>query len=168
MLLRSGLADLLEDSGELADVLCEFDAVIEDFSSPIKERHFQYEEHLEKMKRRSSTSISDSESKKASSSFSVFLFSRHIVHRRHQPKSSIKNNLQDRQSSSYDRSGALASQSGGCEFDPGWRQLFLSLGTMRICLLNKTPPWQQEGHPASNHAAPFSCPDSTPRGIMGS
>ncbi|XP_032082497.1 regulator of cell cycle RGCC [Thamnophis elegans] len=53
---------LLEDGGELADVLYEFDAVIEDFSSPTKEKHFQYEEHLEKMKRRSSTSISDSES----------------------------------------------------------------------------------------------------------
>ncbi|XP_063160367.1 regulator of cell cycle RGCC [Candoia aspera] len=57
-----GSPDLLEDGGELAEVLCEFDAVIEDFSSPIKERHFQYEEHLEQMKRRSSTSISDSES----------------------------------------------------------------------------------------------------------
>ncbi|XP_015666541.1 regulator of cell cycle RGCC [Protobothrops mucrosquamatus] len=54
--------DLSEDGGELAEVLGEFDAVMEDFSSPVKERHFQYEEHLEKMKRRSSASISDSES----------------------------------------------------------------------------------------------------------
>uniref|UniRef100_A0A670Z4K2 Regulator of cell cycle n=1 Tax=Pseudonaja textilis TaxID=8673 RepID=A0A670Z4K2_PSETE len=71
--------DSLEDGGELADVLCEFDAVIEDFSSPIKERHFHYEEHLEKMKRRSSTSISDSESKKASIFF--FGLSLFVAHR---------------------------------------------------------------------------------------
>ncbi|XP_078246852.1 regulator of cell cycle RGCC isoform X1 [Pogona vitticeps] len=51
--------DVIEDGGELAEVLCEFDAVLEDFSSPIKERHFQYEEHLERMKRRSSASVSD-------------------------------------------------------------------------------------------------------------
>lgn len=52
-------SDLLKDAGELTEVLCEFDAVIEDFSSPINERHFQYEEHLERMKRRSSASVSD-------------------------------------------------------------------------------------------------------------
>ncbi|KAF7238646.1 Regulator of cell cycle RGCC [Varanus komodoensis] len=66
----AGGPDLLEDGGELAEVLCEFDAVIEDFSSATNERHFQYEEHLERMKRRSSASasdcsaISDSESEK--------------------------------------------------------------------------------------------------------
>lgn len=74
MLLSSGLADLLADGGELAEVLGEFDAVIEDFSTPVQERHFQYEEHLEKMKRRSSTSISDSESKDLSSPFLSFPF----------------------------------------------------------------------------------------------
>uniref|UniRef100_A0A8C3RQY5 Regulator of cell cycle RGCC n=1 Tax=Chelydra serpentina TaxID=8475 RepID=A0A8C3RQY5_CHESE len=41
-------------------VLGEFDAVIEDFSSPVSKRHFQYEEHLARMKRRSSASVSDS------------------------------------------------------------------------------------------------------------
>uniref|UniRef100_A0A8D0GTI5 Regulator of cell cycle n=1 Tax=Sphenodon punctatus TaxID=8508 RepID=A0A8D0GTI5_SPHPU len=52
--------DLLDDAGELAEVLGEFDAVIEDFSSPINKHHFQYQEHLERMKRRSSASVSDS------------------------------------------------------------------------------------------------------------
>ncbi|XP_053168141.1 regulator of cell cycle RGCC [Hemicordylus capensis] len=55
----AGGKDFLEDAGELAEVLCEFDAVIEDFSSPVNERHFQYEEHLERMKRRSSASVSE-------------------------------------------------------------------------------------------------------------
>ncbi|XP_066478555.1 regulator of cell cycle RGCC [Tiliqua scincoides] len=55
----AGGKDLLRDGGELTEVLCEFDAVIEDFSSPINERHFQYEEHLERMKRRSSATVSD-------------------------------------------------------------------------------------------------------------
>ncbi|XP_019385394.1 PREDICTED: regulator of cell cycle RGCC isoform X2 [Crocodylus porosus] len=51
---------LLEDAGDLADALGEFNAVLEDFSSPIDKRHFQYEEHLARMKRRSSASVSDS------------------------------------------------------------------------------------------------------------
>uniref|UniRef100_A0A8D0EE36 Regulator of cell cycle n=1 Tax=Salvator merianae TaxID=96440 RepID=A0A8D0EE36_SALMN len=55
----TGGKDFVEAGGELAEVLCEFDAVIEDFSSPVNERHFQYEEHLEQMKRRSSASVSD-------------------------------------------------------------------------------------------------------------
>ncbi|KAJ7324545.1 hypothetical protein JRQ81_017565 [Phrynocephalus forsythii] len=55
----AGGQDVIEDGGELAEVLYEFDAVLEDFSSPINERNFQYEEHLERMKRRSSASISD-------------------------------------------------------------------------------------------------------------
>ncbi|CAM4412721.1 regulator of cell cycle RGCC [Lepidochelys kempii] len=56
----SGPAALRADAGELAEVLGEFDAVIEDFSSPVSKRHFQYEEHLARMKRRSSASVSDS------------------------------------------------------------------------------------------------------------
>ncbi|XP_043927635.1 regulator of cell cycle RGCC [Protopterus annectens] len=44
----------------LSDVLCEFNAVIEDFSSPIHKRNFRYDEHLKSMKRRSSASVSDS------------------------------------------------------------------------------------------------------------
>ncbi|XP_037022168.2 regulator of cell cycle RGCC [Artibeus jamaicensis] len=47
-------------AGDLTDALCEFDAVLADFSSPFHERHFCYEEHLEHMKRRSSASVSDS------------------------------------------------------------------------------------------------------------
>ncbi|KAM9173166.1 regulator of cell cycle RGCC [Pangshura tecta] len=54
-----GAAALRADAGELAEVLGEFDAVIEDFSSPVGKRHFQYEEHLARMKRRSSASVSD-------------------------------------------------------------------------------------------------------------
>lgn len=46
--------------GDLTDALCEFDAVLADFASPFHERHFHYEEHLERMKRRSSASVSDS------------------------------------------------------------------------------------------------------------
>ncbi|KAM7178351.1 regulator of cell cycle RGCC [Macrochelys suwanniensis] len=57
---RPGPAALRADAGELAEVLGEFDAVIEDFSSPVSKRHFQYEEHLARMKRRSSASVSDS------------------------------------------------------------------------------------------------------------
>jgi len=49
----------LEDDG-LNAVLCEFDAVIEDFTSPVEKRHFRYDEHLKTMKRRSSASVSDS------------------------------------------------------------------------------------------------------------
>lgn len=48
------------DAGDLSDALCEFDAVLADFASPFHERHFHYEEHLERMKRRSSASVSDS------------------------------------------------------------------------------------------------------------
>lgn len=47
-------------AGDLTDALCEFDAVLADFASPFHERHFRYEEHLERMKRRSSASVSDS------------------------------------------------------------------------------------------------------------
>ncbi|XP_020920807.1 regulator of cell cycle RGCC isoform X1 [Sus scrofa] len=47
-------------AGDLTDALCEFDAVLADFASPFHERHFHYEEHLERMKRRSSASVSDS------------------------------------------------------------------------------------------------------------
>lgn len=51
---------------DLNDVLCEFDAVIEDFTSPVEKRHFRYDEHLKTMKRRSisvsDSGISDSES----------------------------------------------------------------------------------------------------------
>lgn len=45
---------------DLDDVLCEFDAVIEDFKSPVEKRHFRYDEHLKTVKRRSSASVSDS------------------------------------------------------------------------------------------------------------
>ncbi|XP_029937039.1 regulator of cell cycle RGCC [Myripristis murdjan] len=48
------------DEEDLSDVLCEFDAVIEDFTSPVDKRHFRYDEHLKTMKRRSSASVSDS------------------------------------------------------------------------------------------------------------
>lgn len=50
----------LEDDDDLNAVLCEFDAVIEDFTSPVEKRHFRYDEHLKTMKRRSSASVSDS------------------------------------------------------------------------------------------------------------
>ncbi|XP_056663905.1 regulator of cell cycle RGCC isoform X1 [Monodelphis domestica] len=49
-------------AADLSDVLCEFDEVMADFSSPFHERHFEYEEHLKRMKRRSSASVSDSSS----------------------------------------------------------------------------------------------------------
>nr|XP_043873924.1 regulator of cell cycle RGCC isoform X3 [Solea senegalensis] len=45
---------------DLNDALCEFDAVMEDFKSPVEKRHFRYDEHLKTMKRRSSASVSDS------------------------------------------------------------------------------------------------------------
>lgn len=45
---------------DLDDVLCEFDAVIEDFTSPVEKRHFRYDEHLKTVKRRSCASVSDS------------------------------------------------------------------------------------------------------------
>lgn len=47
-------------AADLTDALCEFDAVLADFASPFHQRHFHYEEHLERMKRRSSASVSDS------------------------------------------------------------------------------------------------------------
>ncbi|XP_062437398.1 regulator of cell cycle RGCC [Rhea pennata] len=50
---------LLEDGGELAEALGEFDAVLQDFSCPPGRRRFHYGEHLERMKRRSSASVSD-------------------------------------------------------------------------------------------------------------
>ncbi|XP_061826787.2 regulator of cell cycle RGCC [Nerophis lumbriciformis] len=50
----------LLDVDDLDDVLCEFDAVIEDFTSPLEKRHFRYDEHLRTVKRRSSASVSDS------------------------------------------------------------------------------------------------------------
>nr|XP_057938898.1 regulator of cell cycle RGCC [Doryrhamphus excisus] len=50
----------LVDVDDLDDVLCEFDAVIEDFTSPLEKRHFRYDEHLRTVKRRSSASVSDS------------------------------------------------------------------------------------------------------------
>ncbi|KAG8452288.1 hypothetical protein GDO86_004190 [Hymenochirus boettgeri] len=52
------LAVFIEE--DLNEVLCEFDAVIADFSSPFNKRRFHYDEHLQTMKRRSSASISDS------------------------------------------------------------------------------------------------------------
>ncbi|XP_006003552.1 regulator of cell cycle RGCC [Latimeria chalumnae] len=57
--VKSPRKSLAEDL-DLNAVLCEFDAVIEDFSSPVSKRQFRYDEHLKTMKRRSSTSVSDS------------------------------------------------------------------------------------------------------------
>lgn len=48
------------NEADLNDALCEFDAVIEDFTSPVEKRHFRYDEHLKTVKRRSSASVSDS------------------------------------------------------------------------------------------------------------
>ncbi|KAJ8351697.1 hypothetical protein SKAU_G00231730 [Synaphobranchus kaupii] len=53
-------SQFLEDDDDLNAVLCEFDAVIEDFTSPMEKRHFRYDEHLKTVKRRSSASVSDS------------------------------------------------------------------------------------------------------------
>ncbi|XP_064182927.1 regulator of cell cycle RGCC-like isoform X2 [Anguilla rostrata] len=53
-------SQFLEDDDGLHAVLCEFDAVIEDFTSPMEKRHFRYDEHLKTVKRRSSASVSDS------------------------------------------------------------------------------------------------------------
>ncbi|CDQ89086.1 unnamed protein product [Oncorhynchus mykiss] len=58
-LKSQGKSQFLEED-DLSDVLCEFDAVIEDFTSPMEKRHFQYDEHLKTVKRRSSASVSDS------------------------------------------------------------------------------------------------------------
>ncbi|XP_020383401.1 regulator of cell cycle RGCC [Rhincodon typus] len=55
---RKTAASRMEDE-DLSAVLCEFNAVIEDFASPTDKRHFQYDEHLRCMKRRNSTSTSD-------------------------------------------------------------------------------------------------------------
>ncbi|XP_052642016.1 regulator of cell cycle RGCC [Harpia harpyja] len=48
-----------EDGGGLAEALGEFDAVLAEFSCPAGRRRFHYGEHLERMKRRSSASVSD-------------------------------------------------------------------------------------------------------------
>ncbi|XP_036401951.1 regulator of cell cycle RGCC-like [Megalops cyprinoides] len=53
-------SQFLEEDDDLSAVLCEFDAVIEDFTSPVEKRHFRYDEHLKTMKRRSTASVSDS------------------------------------------------------------------------------------------------------------
>uniref|UniRef100_A0A8B9M1R8 Regulator of cell cycle n=1 Tax=Accipiter nisus TaxID=211598 RepID=A0A8B9M1R8_9AVES len=45
--------------GGLAEALGEFDAVLAEFSCPAGRRRFHYGEHLERMKRRSSASVSD-------------------------------------------------------------------------------------------------------------
>ncbi|XP_050975326.1 regulator of cell cycle RGCC [Labeo rohita] len=58
--IKSQSKSFLEDDDDLNAVLCEFDAVIEDFKSPVEKRHFRYDEHLKTMKRRSSASVSDS------------------------------------------------------------------------------------------------------------
>ncbi|KAG7331157.1 hypothetical protein KOW79_005126 [Hemibagrus wyckioides] len=58
--IKSQSKSFLEDDHDLNAVLCEFDAVIEDFASPFEKRHFRYDEHLKTMKRRSSASVSDS------------------------------------------------------------------------------------------------------------
>ncbi|XP_061082850.1 regulator of cell cycle RGCC isoform X2 [Conger conger] len=57
---RSKSHFLEEEDDDFTAVLCEFDAVIEDFTSPVEKRHFRYDEHLKTMKRRSSASVSDS------------------------------------------------------------------------------------------------------------
>lgn len=58
--IKSQNKSFLEEDDGLNAVLCEFDAVIEDFTSPVEKRHFRYDEHLQTMKRRSSASVSDS------------------------------------------------------------------------------------------------------------
>ncbi|KAJ8253376.1 hypothetical protein GJAV_G00212240 [Gymnothorax javanicus] len=55
-----GKSQFVEEDDDLNAVLCEFDAVIEDFKSPVEKRQFRYDEHLKTMKRRSSASVSDS------------------------------------------------------------------------------------------------------------
>jgi hypothetical protein len=60
MLIPSVISAKFLEEDDLSDVLCEFDAVIEDFTSPMEKRHFQYDEHLKTVKRRSSASVSDS------------------------------------------------------------------------------------------------------------
>ncbi|XP_059355606.1 regulator of cell cycle RGCC [Carassius carassius] len=58
--IKSQSKSFLEEDDDLSALLCEFDAVIEDFSSPVEKRHFRYDEHLKTVKRRSSASVSDS------------------------------------------------------------------------------------------------------------
>uniref|UniRef100_A0A8C4UCW2 Regulator of cell cycle n=2 Tax=Neoaves TaxID=3078114 RepID=A0A8C4UCW2_FALTI len=48
-----------DGGGGLAEALGEFDAVLAEFSCPAGRRRFHYGEHLERMKRRSSASVSD-------------------------------------------------------------------------------------------------------------
>lgn len=43
----------------MAEALGEFEAVLEDFACPAGRSRFHYGEHLERMKRRSSASVSD-------------------------------------------------------------------------------------------------------------
>jgi len=50
---------LPEEAGGLAEALGEFEAVLEDFACPAGRSRFHYGEHLERMKRRSSASVSD-------------------------------------------------------------------------------------------------------------
>uniref|UniRef100_A0A8C9F5L8 RGCC protein n=1 Tax=Pavo cristatus TaxID=9049 RepID=A0A8C9F5L8_PAVCR len=52
-------AALPEEAGGLAEALGEFEAVLEDFACPAGRSRFHYGEHLERMKRRSSASVSD-------------------------------------------------------------------------------------------------------------
>ncbi|XP_061647980.1 regulator of cell cycle RGCC isoform X2 [Phyllopteryx taeniolatus] len=57
-------AEPVADADDLDDALCEFDAVIEDFTSPLEKRRFRYDEHLRTAKRRSSSggaSVSDTD-----------------------------------------------------------------------------------------------------------
>ncbi|XP_055071823.1 regulator of cell cycle RGCC isoform X1 [Misgurnus anguillicaudatus] len=58
--IKSQSKTFFKGDDDLSAVLCEFDAVIEDFTSPVEKRHFRYDEHLKTMKRRSSASVSDS------------------------------------------------------------------------------------------------------------
>ncbi|XP_075775065.1 regulator of cell cycle RGCC [Pelodiscus sinensis] len=55
-----GAGALRAGAGELAEALGEFEAVLRDFASPASQRRFPYEQHLARMKRRSSASVSDS------------------------------------------------------------------------------------------------------------
>lgn len=59
---------------DLTDVLCEFDAVMEDFTSPVEKRHFRYDEHLKTVKRRSSASVSDSGISDSESKFEHYAY----------------------------------------------------------------------------------------------
>ncbi|XP_065598148.1 regulator of cell cycle RGCC [Cyrtonyx montezumae] len=48
-----------EEAGGLAEALGEFEAVLEDLACPAGRSRFHYGEHLQRMKRRSSASVSD-------------------------------------------------------------------------------------------------------------